>query len=188
MAVVGFGDTQLLTIGFSARPDQIAAAIEASPRSAGVAALNDAIAVATQYLREDARPEAARAIVILTLNEGRRQVSDRAARDGLWQSNITLSGLIPKVGAVAGNHGPDAAGVQPLIEATGGDMLYMDRKSVQLDQILERLRERYLITYRAPEGQPKTIHTVSVDLTPEAKARLQDYKIVARGAYVAAGR
>jgi len=188
VAVVGFGGTQLLTIGFCARPDKVAAAIQATPRRPGVAQLNEAIAAATEYLRDDSRPEAALAIVMVTLNEGRRQVSDRAARDAMWQGNITLSGLIPTAGTAVKNRGPDAADVQPLIEATGGDLLYMDRKNVPLDQIFERLRERYLITYRAPEGQPKTIHTVSVDLTPEAKARLQDFKIRARGAYVIAAR
>lgn len=49
-------------------------------------------------------------------------------------------------------------------------------------------RERYFITFRAPDGEAKTIHNLSVDLTPEAKARLQDYKIRARGGYLIGAR
>jgi hypothetical protein len=184
VAVVAFADSQFLTIGFCARPDRLTAAIRQSPRSAGVAELNGALVAAAQYLRENGRPEAARAIVILTLNEGRRQVSDRAARDSLWRANITLSGIIPKIGPSAKRDGPDVADVLPLIDETGGDILEMDRKNVPLGEIFERLHERYLITYRAPEGEPKTIRSVAVDLTPEAKARLGDYKIRARGGYV----
>ena len=63
-------------------------------------------------------------------------------------------------------------------------MLNMDRKNIPLAEILQSLRQRYFITYRAPDGQPKTIHRISVGLTPEAQAHLQDIKIRARGGYV----
>ena len=63
-------------------------------------------------------------------------------------------------------------------------MLNMDRKNIPLAEILQSLRQRYLITYRAPDGSPKAIHSISVGLTPEAQARLQDIEIRARGGYV----
>ena len=67
-------------------------------------------------------------------------------------------------------------------------MLDMDRKNIPLADILRSLRERYLITYRAPDGQPKTIRSLSIGLTPEAQARLQDFKIRAPGGYVIGAR
>jgi hypothetical protein len=81
-----------------------------------------------------------------------------------------------------------ASGVRPFIEATGGEMLNMDRKNIPLAEIFRSLRERYLITYRAPDEQPKTIHGISVGLTPEARARWQDIKIRAPGGYVIGAR
>jgi hypothetical protein len=83
--VVVFGDTQLLTIGLCARPDRVTASLRQRPPAGGVAELNAAIVAAARYLQQNARPEAGRAIVILTANEGRRQVSDQAARDALWR-------------------------------------------------------------------------------------------------------
>ena len=84
-----------------------------------------------------------------SLNNGRREISDRATRDALWHSNVTLSGLI----ANAENDRRGATDVRPFIEATGGEMLNMDRKNIPLAEILQSLRERYLITFRAPDAQ-----------------------------------
>jgi len=183
VAVVVFGGTQLLTIGFCAKPDRIMNAIRQSPRAGDTAELNSAIVAASNYLQQNARPESASAIVMLTRNDGRRQLTDEATRNMLWRGNVTLSGLISKLGPVARRNGPDVADVRPLIEAAGGDMLEMDRKNVPLGEIFQRLHERYAVTYRAPEGRAETIHNLTVDLTPEAKARLQDLKIRVRGGY-----
>lgn len=163
----------------------VMAAIRNIQPGAGGTEWNASLALTAQYLREKARPEAARAIVIFTLNDGRREISDRATRDALWQSNVTLSGLLARNGELAET---DKADVRPFIEATGGEMLDMDRKNIPLADILRSLRERYLITYRAPDGQPKTIRSLSVGLTPEAQARLQDFKIRAPGGYVIGAR
>ena len=180
VGVIVSGDNLFLALGPSSDQRMVVAAIRKIQPGAGGTELNASIAIAAQYLREKARPEATRAIVILTLNNGRREISDRATRDALWHSNVTLSGLI----ANAENDRRGATDVRPFIEATGGEMLNMDRKNIPLAEILQSLRERYLITYREPDGPPKTIHSVSVGLTPEAQARLQDIEIRARGGYV----
>jgi hypothetical protein len=180
VGVIVSGDKLLLALGLSADRGMVMAAIrKIQPGTVGTE-LNASIALTAQYLREKARPEAARAIVLLTLNDGRREISDRATRDALWQSNVTLSGLFAK----AETDRPGAVDVRPLIEATGGEVLNMDRKNIPLAEILQGLRQRYLITYRAADGPPKTIHSISVGLTPEAQARLQDIEITARGGYV----
>jgi hypothetical protein len=66
-------------------------------------------------------------------------------------------------------------------------LLEIDAKNVPLGDILRRLQERYAVGFYAAEGaQPKEIRSLSVDLSPaaKAKARLGDYKIAARRAYI----
>ena len=143
--------------------------------------LNGAVALTAHHLRDDARPEATAAIVILTDNGGSRGISDRAARDALWQTNVILSGLLVKTA-----DRPQEADVRQFIDATGGEMLPMDEENVPLAEILRSLRARYAIAWRAPGGTPKTIRPISVDLTAEARARLGDASVRAPGAYVVA--
>ena len=180
VGVIVSGDKLLLSLVLSSDRRMVMAAIGNIQPGTGGTELNASIAITAQYLREKARAEATRAIVILTLNDGRREISGRATRDALWQSNVTVSGLI----ANAETDRPGAADVRPFIEATGGEMLNMDRKNIPLAEILQGLRERYLIMYRAPDGPPKTIQSISVGLTTEAQARLQDIEIRARGGCV----
>jgi hypothetical protein len=186
VGVIVSGDKLLLALGLSSDRRMVMAAIRKLQPGTGGTELNASIALTARYLRENARPEATRAIVILTLNDGRREISDRTTRDALWQSNVTLSGLFAKNGAETDR--PEAAGVRPFIEATGGEMLNMDHKNIPLAEIFRSLRERYLITYRAPDGQPRTIHSIAAGLTPEAQAHLQDIKIRAPGGYVIGAR
>jgi hypothetical protein len=143
-------------------------------------------------LQENARTEAGRAIVMVTLNHGRRRISDEATRDALWRANITLSAITPKDGAAPAREGPDVGNVLPLVDATGGDAFEMDKRRIPLAEVLQRLRERYLVTYRIASDATKTVHSdaditnhkIGVDLTPDAKARLQDAQIHARGGYM----
>jgi VWFA-related protein len=186
VGVIVAGEKLSLALGLSSDRRMVAAAIRKIQPGASGAELNASIVLTARYLREKARPEAARAIVILTLNDGRREIPDRATRDELWLSNVTLSGLLAKNRAET--ESPGAADVRPFIEATGGAMLNMDSKNIPLAEILKSLHDRYLIAYRAPDGPPKTIHRISVGLTPEARARLQDIEIKARGGYVIAAR
>jgi len=184
VGVIGFGSEPFLTIGMCARADRAADAVLNSQPGAGVPDLNRAIAAAAKYLRDYARAEASAAIVILTRNDSRLEVSDEKARDALWRPNITLSGLAPDMGSAPKMARPDLGDVRPLIEATGGDLLEMNPKHIPLGEIFQRLRERYVITYRVPDGQQwETVHSIAVGLTPATKARLQDFKIVGPGVY-----
>lgn len=119
VGVIGFGSQPFLTIGMCARADRVAAAIRNSQPGIGAPDCNRAIAAGAEYLRDYTRAEASAAIVILTLNEGRGDVSDAETRNALWRANITLNGLIPEIGFTLTMAGPEAADIRPLIEATG---------------------------------------------------------------------
>jgi len=179
VAVVLFGEKLNLTMTLALNRDLVAAAIRRIQPGEGPRDLNGAIALTANYLRDHARPDAATAIVILTGNEGIRGVPDSAARDALWQTNIILSGLLVKA-----NDPPKGADVRPFIQASGGEIRYMDPKNVPLAELLGSLRARYRINYRMPGGTSRSIRNISVELTPEAQARLGDITLRTPGGYV----
>lgn len=179
VAVVVFGEKLNLTMTLALNRDIVVAAIRRIEHSDGPRDLNGAIALTAHYLRDHARPDAASAIVILTGNDGMRGVSDRETRDALWETNVVLSGLLVKT-----NDPPKQADVRPFIQASGGEIRFMDPKNVPLDEVLRSLRARYRINYRAPGGTPRSIRNVSVELTPEAQARLGNVTLRVPGGYV----
>ena len=54
---------------------------------------------------------------------------------------------------------------------------------IPLAEMFSRLRERYGIMYHAPGGDPGSMRTIRVDMTPQAKSKLKDIKIRARAGY-----
>ena len=180
LGILEFAEQQVLTLGLASVPEMILTALRKLRPRTGESDLNSAIALAALYFRDHARPSAARAIVIVTANQGRRGVSDRATRDALWQANVVLSGLL-----AAREHSGEAD-VRQFVDASGGEALEMDPANVPLGQAIRDLRARYQISYRAPGGTPKSIRTISVELTGDAKLRLPDAKIRTPGAYVVA--
>jgi hypothetical protein len=179
VAVVLFGEKLNLTMTLALNRDIVAAAIRKIQLSEGPRDLNSAITLTANYLRDHARPDAASAIVILTGNDGMRGVSDRATRDALWQANAVLSGLLVKSGDP-----PKDADVRPFIEASGGEIRFMDPHNVPLGELLQSLRAKYRISYPVPGGTPRSIRNVSVELTPKAQARLGDVTLRVPGGYV----
>ena len=142
--------------------------------------LNATVLNGALYLARQARPAARRAIVILTDNEGRKEASDEAVRTALWENDVILSALIfPAV------HRKSEADIRPFVEDTGGDCLAAEARAIPFDELFRRLRERYVLFYRAPARRPGMTHTIKVDLSGEAKSRLQGVSVKARHGYVA---
>jgi hypothetical protein len=139
----------------------------------GVKELNSALAVTAQALRERTERGARRAIVIVTDNQGAKGIPDGPTRDALWRLNVIVC-------AVIAGSGPSEADVRPFAAATGGEVF----PDIDLAAAFRSIRDRYLLTYVAPGGEPKTIHLISVDLSPAAKARYPDARVLVRGGYV----
>jgi hypothetical protein len=140
--------------------------------------MNLAVGLAAKYLRENGRPEASRAIVALTLNSGKSTIPDRAILGALWQANVTFSGLFAN-GAAKGS-----IDLRFFVQATGGQMLEMDVDHVPLAEVFESLRERYLLSFQGPKGEPNFLRSLRIELTPEVRARHPQLEIRARGGYV----
>ena len=146
--------------------------------------LNATVLNTAKYLGKQARQEARRAVVILTDNKGYQALPDDYVRDGLWESNVVMNALLfPKT---AGER--ESADVRRFVKSTGGESIIVRSADIPLAEMFRHLRERYGIIYRAPTGEPGSIRTIRVELTPEAKSKLRDVKIHARAGYRVSGQ
>jgi len=159
--------------------------LEAALRSAeGSKELNSALAVTAHALRDRARSDSRRAIVIVTDNHGAKGVTDGATRDALWRTNVIVCGLLVNGGETAAPLSESAGDVRQFINATGGEVFNVEGKQIPLGEAFRSIRARYLLTYKAPGGEPKTIHSISVELSAAARSRYPDARILVRGGYV----
>ena len=175
--MVVFGEKQLELLNPASNRDMLSAALAKIDPLAGAKELNTAIAIAAQQLREEARSDSRRAIVMVTDNHGVEGAPARATRDMLWRTDTVLCGLLVDDGAPA----EASAGVRPFIRATGGEAFAIGDKRLALAECFRSLRERYLLTFRAPGGEKKTIHTIEVELSPQARVLHPDAVVLVRG-------
>jgi VWFA-related protein len=129
-------------------------------------------------LTQIARPSARRAIIVLTDNCAERDVPDDAVRRELHESGITVNALL----FPAPCSGRDAD-VRRFASATGGDVLDVDEQ-LPLAEMFRRMRQRYLLLYRAPGGTPGSFRKVRVELSRDSRARLKNATVRAREGYV----
>ena len=72
-----------------------------------------------------------------------------------------------------------------LAEQSGGEVLKAD-KPERLREMLEHIRLRYSLGYRAPAAEPGSWRTVKVEFTPEARRRYKKAELQHRPGYYAA--
>ena len=141
--------------------------------------LNGTVLNTAKYLGNHARMEARWAVIILTDNKGYRSMPDEWVRDGLWESNVVMNALLfPKTAGESGD-----ADVRRFVKHTGGETIVVRSADIPLAAMFRRLRERYGIMYHAPEGEPGSMRTIRVEMTPQARSKLKDVKIRARAGY-----
>jgi VWFA-related protein len=70
-----------------------------------------------------------------------------------------------------------------IAQATGGEVASGGEKG--LPALLDRIRSTYSLWYRAPDALPGSLRHISVELSPEAKAKYRDATVQAREGYLA---
>ena len=179
VGIAVFSNRARLVIAPSADRKKVDAAIRQVRWIGTGTELNATVLNTAKYLGKQARPEARRAVVILTDNKGYRSIPDEWVRDGLWESNVVMNALLfPKIHAEG-----EGADVRRFVKNTGGESITVRSADIPLAEMFRRLRERYGIMYRAPGGAPGTLRTIRVELAPRAKSKLNDVKIKARAGY-----
>lgn len=157
-------------------------------------AINAAILEAARYVRRHSS-RGRRAILILTDNEGLNyQAPDEEVVRALWEADCVLGAIVtgraapPKPAPAGVSMNPDftPANVFRLAEETGGQIVKADDAGQVFVAMMEHLRTRYSLHYRAPEAAPGSFRRIEVDLTAEARRRHPRAVVLARRGYYAA--
>ncbi len=152
--------------------------------------INAAVIDAAHYVRDHAGAAGRRAIVILTDNLGLNyRVPNEEVLRALHEADAVLN-VIATRNARAPR--PLGAGANPdftpsdvflLARETGGETIRAKQAGDALKLLLENLRTRYSLHYRAPEGAPGEFRTIEVDVTPDVRKRYGHVVIRARSGY-----
>ena len=129
-------------------------------------------------LAQSARLGVRRSIVMLTDNCAERDVPDAEVREELLRENIVVNGML--FPAPCSGKGAD---LNRFTAATGGEVLNVDEE-FPLAEMFQRMRQRYVLLYSAPGGEPGSFRRIKVDLSQVARAKLRSVSIRAREGYV----
>lgn len=152
--------------------------------------INNAIMDASR-LFEEKESSARRSILIVTDNLGLNyKANDSLAIGKLHNADAMLNAIVVGRGT---RPGPPKAGDNPdftpadvfkLAEATGGETVKAERAASFFPEMVARIRDRYTLAYRAPEGgKAGEFRTIRVELSPEARARYPRAEVLARSGY-----
>jgi hypothetical protein len=75
--------------------------------------------------------------------------------------------------------------VMHLAEDTGGEWVKAERADQSFNEMIERIRSRYLLAYHEPASTPGLFRHLSVALTEAAKKRYPLAELRARSGYYA---
>jgi len=196
VAVMLFGRETKLTQPFTGSYEEASGSILAAGREKSLTAgssINPALMEAARYTKEQsANRPGRRAILILTDNEGlNHQASDEQTLSALYAGDIVLNAIVtpkakPPKPWSGGNPDFSPNDVFKLARETGGEVLPADKTGPAFQQMLERIRTRYSLHYRAPEtaaaGAPER-RRIRVELNAAARKRYPKAEIRARSGY-----
>ncbi|MCL4795128.1 MAG: VWA domain-containing protein [Bryobacteraceae bacterium] len=206
VAVFAFSNLLLRLLPFTTDHELVHEAVERLVRDVpfvGGTPLRHAIHVAGHNL--DMRPPEPRrrAILVITDNRGVPHGAElEQVIHDLWRLDLVVTGLVLRMpggpsrvfplgvtkGARRSIHEQKyGASMDPLAEATGGEMLYTRNPERDFQNLIHRLRSRYSFYYPMPETKPGERRAIRVELTPTARRRLGRVKLHARSGYRAPG-
>ena len=196
VSVMFFGRRTFVAQDFTSTPEEAAAVIGQGRRNKDVGAgtnINPSVIDAARLIREKAANHPGRrAIVILTDNEGLNyQANDEQTLAALYDADTVLNAIVTpsakppdpvKHGAYSN---PDftPSDVFKLARETGGEVLKAERSGEAFQEMMMRIRLRYSLHYRAPEGQAGSLRHLRVELSPSAQKRFGKAEVRARTGY-----
>jgi VWFA-related protein len=188
--------TEVLS-ALSANMHEAAASLESAIHEAAIQGgtdINRGVLEAATYLRRQPKTESRRAIVILTDNKSYRSRKNSTVIRELWEADAVLNALIFQTrlenAARTYNHTVQpwmrmlSADVRQIVQETGGEALRAGAPVAALQDVLERIRNRYSLYYDAPPGTPGKLRSIRVALSGGALAKHPKATVLARRGYV----
>ena len=73
--------------------------------------------------------------------------------------------------------------MREFANATGGEVIHFEGREIPFEPMFRRLRERYVLLYRAPQGFPGESRQIKVELSAQGKQKVPGAKVHARTGY-----
>jgi VWFA-related protein len=200
VALVLFARRSVVQEEFTADRALIARALREAPFNrelGGGTSLNAALLDTAHWLKEQPPFSGRRAIIVLTDNGGvHYQQPDEQVLRALAEVNAVVNAIVPpgarppeppKPG-VEVNPDFTPADVFKIARETGGEVLKGDRAGDRFREMMERIRVRYTLGYKARPYPAAIYRALRVELTPEARRRYPNAEVRARAGYYAPGQ
>jgi VWFA-related protein len=156
--------------------------------------INSAVMDAAHYMEKHAGPGGRRAILILTdnlsmsyqLTDG-QVIRELNKADTVFNAIITGRAIRPEPLQPGKPSNPDLtpANVYELAEQTGGEWVKAENAGNSFNEMIERIRSRYMLAYHAPAAQPGKFRHITVTLGETARKRYPAAELHSRSGYYA---
>jgi VWFA-related protein len=156
--------------------------------------INAAIVDAAHYMQAHAGPGGSRAILILTdnlsmsyqLTDG-QVIRELNKADTVFNAIVTGHAIEPNPPTPRMFPNPDLtpANVMHLSDDTGGEWVKAERADESFNEMIERIRSRYMLSYHEPAASPGVFRHVGVALTETARKKYPLAELRARTGYYA---
>lgn len=156
--------------------------------------INSAIMDAAHYMEEHAGPSGRRAILILTdnLSTSYRLTDGQVIRelnkaDTVFNAIISGRAIRPDLTGPRTFPNPNEtpANVFHLAEETGGEWVKVGEADASFSEMIERIRNRYMLAYHEPDSTPGIFRHITVTLSPDARRRYPTAELHTRSGYYA---
>ena len=156
--------------------------------------INSAVVDAAHYMEAHAGTDGRRAILILTdnlsmsyqLTDG-QVIRELNKTDTLFNAIVTGRAIRPRPLDPGKPANPDftPADVFHLSEETGGEWVKAERADASFNEMIGRIRSRYLLAYHEPPSEKGAFHHIGVTLTDAARRKFPLAELKARIGYYA---
>ena len=187
------GDAHLL---LEMTPDRRAAAVllhsaAIDPERKAGTVIYGALLEAARIFREQGKAAARHAILILTDNGSLSyKVTDEDVLRALSGASIVLDAIVPP-----GTKPPQFKSANTdftphnifrIAAETGGEVVPADKTAQRFRELLEHIRSRYSLQYKAPPSEPGVFRHIQVELSADARRLHPRATVQARSGYYAA--
>jgi len=153
-----------------------------------------AVTDAATYFLKEPRTERRRVVLIVTDNHGQPSGHRNTVIRDLWEADALLCGLeLRQAGesvmlGIRSATSPIAAfmdmeNMTSVVEETGGDLIKGRDPGADFENMIQRLRLRYMLVYALPKGKPGEQRKIKVELSDDAKKKNPQARVRARDGY-----
>lgn len=153
-----------------------------------------AVSDAAALFMKERRTERRRAVLIMTDNHGQPSGHRNTTVRDLWEADALLCGLELRSSGETAMLGvrsvisPTAAfmnmeNMTSVIEETGGDLIKGRDPGADFEDMIRRLRLRYMLVYAQPAGKPGQQRKIKIELSDDAKKKNPQARVRARDGY-----